>query len=133
MQVRFGKGPGYGREVLEITKEGDEGSAIFVERLSDNKVAFGLADWDSTGSVISVGEGVRVDPDQFYQVEVHFEEREGSVEVLLDGTSVFQGVLKVTEADWGQVTNAQNRVDVWGDLWMFRGEIRDVQITDGGD
>ena len=133
MQVRFGKGPGYGRGVLEITKEGDEGSAIFVERLSDNKVAFGLADWDSTGSVISMGEGVRIDPRRFYQVEVDLDEREGRVEVLVDGTSVFQGELKVTEADWYQVTNAHNRVDVSGDLWMFRGEIRDVQITDGGD
>lgn len=133
MQVRFDRGPGYRTEVLEITKEGDEGSAVFAERLSGTEMVFGLAHWDATESVISTGEGIRVDPDQFYQMEVDFDEREGRVEVLLDGISVFQGELKVMEADWYQVTNAQNRVDVSDDLWVFGGEIRDVQITDGGD
>ena len=133
MQMRFGRGPQHGREVLATTGEGNEGSAVFVERLSGNGVACGLAQWDATESVLSMGEGIRVDPDQFYQVEVDFDEREGRVEMLLDGISVFQGELKVMEADWYQVTDAQNGVDVSDDLWVFRGEIRDVQITDGGD
>ena len=135
MKIKFNMAsPPEIREPLLTTGKTDAGDIVYVEYLSDKKVALGIDHWGASGAR---GKPISIDPNKIYNLKISLgslypdvslnKDLLNKIEIVLDKKVVLEATITFHPTKEEEILVGENKIGGYNSTNRFTGEIKEIK------